>query len=103
MVKVTAAEDMGMLPRETEGIAPMYIPVRVFFTVQPEPDAVISHVSVPWPISRSVPPSVKHAPSGTLQIVKLLPEAANLNSCDGLVPSGLPFLGNASACGGYPQ
>jgi hypothetical protein len=52
----------------------MYIPVRVFLTVQPEPDAVISHVSVPWPISTSLPPSVKHAPSGTLQIVKLLPE-----------------------------
>lgn len=42
MVIVTAVEDMGTFPRETDGIAPMYFPVRVFLTVQPEPDRVIT-------------------------------------------------------------
>jgi hypothetical protein len=83
---------MATFPLATEGMAPINIPVLVFLSVQPEPEAVISQVSVPCPMSTSLPPSVRHAPSGTLQMVKSLPEAANLNSWLGFVPAGLPLI-----------
>jgi hypothetical protein len=87
-----------MLARETDGTAPMYLPVRVSCRVQPEPDEFTSQVSVPWPMSTTLPPSVRHAPLLTLQMVKAPPEAASLNCCQGF--GGL--FGYASAAGGQP-
>jgi hypothetical protein len=79
----TGLEDIGVLARETDGTAPMYLPVRVSCRVQPEPDEVTSQVSVPWPISTTLPPSVRHAPLTTLQMAKAPPEGTNLNCCQG--------------------
>lgn len=80
---LTGVIDIGMLPRETDGTAPMYFPVRVFCSVQPEPDDVTIQLSVPWPMSTTLLPSVRHAPLSTLQMVKAPPETANLNCCQG--------------------
>jgi hypothetical protein len=96
-------DDIGTSPRETSGMTPIYLPVRVSWIDQPAPSCATAQVSVPCPISTTLPPSVRQAPVTTSQILKLEPEAAKVNCCDGFAPIGLPFSGNASAAGGKPQ
>jgi hypothetical protein len=82
-VSDTGLEDIGILARETDGTAPMYLPVRVSCRVQPEPDEFINQVSVPWPMPTTPPPSVRHAPLLKLQMAKAPPEGTNSNCCQG--------------------
>jgi hypothetical protein len=98
-----ALDAIGTSPRETSGITPMYLPVRVSRIDQPAPSCATAQVSVPCPISTAPPPSVRQALLATSQIVNLEPEGAKVNCCDGFAPIGLPFSGNASAAGGKPQ